>query len=188
MFACACDQCRQQGVGSIGVWHAGLCSLLCHPWRSQFSLFNSPRCLWPCTNTIAAVAAAANAALCALQRLPTAPLHVTWPSALQLPFRCSPQVDKVSATTVTIKAPPADMPYVAPAGWYVLYLLGQEGTYSEGVWVQITAPPATALSGSGSGSSGGSGGNSGGAGKGKGTGPKKAGNGRTADKPARKAK
>lgn len=102
-----------------------------------------------------------------------------------------PQVDKVSTTTVTLKAPPADMPYVAPAGWYVLYLLGEDGVYSEGVWVQITAPPASALSGSGSGSNGGSGGNSGGAGKGKGkgkgNGPKKAA-GRAADNSNRKAK
>lgn len=101
------------------------------------------------------------------------------------------EVDKVSTTTVTLKAPPADMPYVAPAGWYVLYLLGEDGVYSEGVWVQITAPPASALSGSGSGSNGGSGGNSGGAGKGKGkgkgNGPKKAA-GRAADNSNRKAK
>ncbi len=42
--------------------------------------------------------------------------------------------------TVLVSAPPAgDLRFLAPTGWYMLFLLGQRDTYSEGVWVQLTA-------------------------------------------------
>ncbi|PNH06684.1 hypothetical protein TSOC_006900 [Tetrabaena socialis] len=41
---------------------------------------------------------------------------------------------------VQIAAPPADLFGKAALGYYMLFLLGQGGTYSEGVWLQMVPP------------------------------------------------
>ncbi len=38
----------------------------------------------------------------------------------------------------TIAAPPASLKGLAPAGPYLLFLVGQGGSYSRGVWVNVT--------------------------------------------------
>ncbi|KAG2491402.1 hypothetical protein HYH03_010193 [Edaphochlamys debaryana] len=38
---------------------------------------------------------------------------------------------------VAVKAPPSSLPGMTPPGYYTLYLLGQDGTYSVGVWVKL---------------------------------------------------
>ncbi|GFR41884.1 hypothetical protein Agub_g2393 [Astrephomene gubernaculifera] len=40
---------------------------------------------------------------------------------------------------VALLAPPASLPGLAPPGYYLLFLLGQKDTYSEGAWVKLEA-------------------------------------------------
>ncbi len=52
---------------------------------------------------------------------------------------CAVQTNQLAGNSLSIRAPPKNMPYLAPVGWYMLFLLGEDDTYSKGVWVQLQA-------------------------------------------------
>lgn len=49
------------------------------------------------------------------------------------------EMNQAAGNSLSIHAPPKNMPYLAPVGWYMLFLLGEDDTYSKGVWVQLQA-------------------------------------------------
>ncbi len=78
-----------------------------------------------------------------LQR-PCTAVHDRWHCGTQAiviscPHVLTPQTKTLENGVVRVFAPPKKMPHLAPVGWYMLFLLGQRDTYSEGVWVQLVA-------------------------------------------------